>query len=448
MAQLTAELERLKAAKLERENAAADTVLKTELTESSEQEVFTTEVSESLDTESFSATEQIEESEGKPDPFAHLANKGSKTFRQKLRRYKDVRVAFTELKTYIETFERIRLIESDRHDTFKRGNLPVARFAIRGKTLYTYLALPPSEFSDTKYIFTDVSDKSAYKNYPMLVKITSQRQLRWARELIDEIAKRRGLVRKAAPVSLTAADIEKAAEELLNKLNEENEAELSVRHEELNNRNSELESRHEALQARHSELESRDEELQARHSELESRDEELQARHSELESRHEALQAREEELKKREEELQKLLESEKKDRFAHLANKNPKTFRQKLRKFKEARAAFTELKSYIEAFEKIRLIESDKHDTFKRGNLPVARFTIRGKTLYAYLALPPKEFIHSKYIFTDVSDKPSYRNYPMLVKLTSDRQLRWTKELIDIIAKNSGLVKKTIEDQK
>ena len=36
----------------------------------------------------------------------------------------------------------------------------------------------------------------------------------------------------------------------------------------------------------------------------------------------------------------------------------------------------------------------------------------------------------------------------MLVKLTSDRQLRWTKELIDMIAKNGGLVKKSAEAEK
>ena len=418
-AELTAELERLKAIELEMQQSA----------------------------ENKSATEAHDVSE-KVSPFAHLVNRSSKTFRQKLRKYKDARIAFTELKTYIETFDKTRLIESDKHDTFKRGNLPVARFAIRGKTLYAYLALPPSEFADSKYVFTDVSGKSAYRNYPMLLKITSQRQLRWTRELIDEIAVRGNMVRKSSPLDLTKEAIEKAAEELMKELYEENADELNTRHEELNTRHAELENKHEELSTRHAELESKDKELSTRHAELENRYEELNTRHAELENRNKELNAREDELraleqelKSREDELARQKEAEKKDRFAHLATKNPKTFRQKLRKFKEARLAFNELKAYIEGFEKTRLIESDKHDTFKRGNLPIARFTIRGKTLYAYLALPPSEYSESKYVFTDVSDKPSYKNYPMLVKLTSLRQLRWTKELIDEIAKRGNISK-------
>ncbi len=419
--QLAAELERLKAIELEMQKA-----------------------SEVSDTENKSAV-TAEDNTEKLSPFAHLANRSSKTFRQKLRKYKDARIAFTELKTYIETFDKTRLIESDKHDTFKRGNTPIARFAIRGKTLYAYLALPPAEFSESKYVFTDVSDKSAYKNYPMLLKITSQRQLRWTRELIDEIAKRGNMVRKTSPLELTKEAIEKAAEELMKELYEENADELNMRREELDNK-------HEELSSRHTELENRHEELSARHTELESRHEELNARHeaqnsrdAELKNKDAELSAREEDLKKRVEEFERQKESEKKDRFAHLATRNPKTFRQKLRKFKEARLAFNELKTYIESFENVRLIESDKHDTFKRGNLPVARFTIRGKTLYAYLALPPAEFTESKYVFTDVSDKPSYKNYPMLVKLTSLRQIRWTKELIDDIATRGNMKNKDAE---
>ncbi len=408
-----AEFERLRAAELEAQRTAELEKLMAlafGMQKSAEPLPHNEEASTALK----SAISEEAEAENTVKPFAHLIGKNSKTFRQKLRKYKDARIAFTELKTYIDTFEKTRLIESDRHDTFKRGSLPVARFAIRGKTLYTYLALPPAEYTESKYIFTDVSEKSAYKNYPMLVKITSQRQLRWARELIDEIAKRGNMTRKALSPSLTQADIEKAAEELLKELYEENADEINARH-------AELDSRHEKLNARHSELDSRHEKLNARQAELDSR---------------------EAALKSREEELERKNAAEKSNRFAHLATKNPKTFRQKLRKHKEARLAFNDIKSYIEGFEKTRLIESDRHDTFKCGNLPLARFTIRGKTLYAYLALPPNEYIDSKYVFTDVSEKSAYKNYPMLVKLTSQRQLRWIKELIDEIAKRGDMIKK------
>jgi len=133
------------------------------------------------------------ESPSKNFSFAHLSSKTPKTFRQKLRANKSVRTAFNDLKAYIERYDRIKQIESDRFETFKCGKAPIAKFTIRGKTLNVYLALNPIDYAETKYIYTDVSEKSSYKNYPMLVKLTSQRQLRWAKELIDDIAKKHNL---------------------------------------------------------------------------------------------------------------------------------------------------------------------------------------------------------------------------------------------------------------
>ncbi len=129
-------------------------------------------------------------------PFAHLSAKAPKTFRQKLRASKEIRTTFNEIKAYIESYEGVRQIESDKFETFKRGNTPIAKITVRGKTLSAYLALNPIEYADTKYIFTDVSEKASYKNYPMLVKLTSARQIRWTKELIDEIGKKQGLTKK------------------------------------------------------------------------------------------------------------------------------------------------------------------------------------------------------------------------------------------------------------
>lgn len=140
--------------------------------------------------------DSTEPSAPKADPFAHLSFRATKTFRQKLRASKEIRTVFKDLKAYIEGYEGVRQIESDKYETFKRGNTAIAKFAIRGKTLNVYLALNPAEYADTKYIFTDVSEKSSYKNYPMLVKLTSQRQIRWTKELIDEIAKKQGFTKK------------------------------------------------------------------------------------------------------------------------------------------------------------------------------------------------------------------------------------------------------------
>ena len=73
------------------------------------------------------------------------------------------------------------------NESFYFGRNTYVKFGIRGKTLSTYLALDPAEFENTKYIFTDVSGLVKYKNYPMRVKVSSDRQVKWTKELIAQI---------------------------------------------------------------------------------------------------------------------------------------------------------------------------------------------------------------------------------------------------------------------
>jgi hypothetical protein len=66
---------------------------------------------------------------------------------------------------------------------------------------------------------------------------------------------------------------------------------------------------------------------------------------------------------------------------------------------------------------------------------------IRGKTLSLYLALEPKQYAGTKYIFEDVSGVTKYVAVPMRVRVRSDRGVKWSKELIADLAKKSGLTK-------
>lgn len=126
--------------------------------------------------------------------FGALRAKSPKTFRSKLRTSdKLLKSRYKELSDHIKTLDRVRMIESNSGETYKCGKTPVARLMIRGKTLNVYIALPPEEFEQTKYVFTDVSQSRSHANYPMRVRISSDRQVKWAKELIDEVAKRQDL---------------------------------------------------------------------------------------------------------------------------------------------------------------------------------------------------------------------------------------------------------------
>ena len=110
-----------------------------------------------------------------------------KSFQRKLRLSPIARERYNDLKTYLKSIEGIRVIEGRYQITYKYKNVPVVKFAIKGKTLNAYLGLDPKEYEDTKYVFSDVSNVKKYTGYPMRVRVSSARQVKWVKELIAKI---------------------------------------------------------------------------------------------------------------------------------------------------------------------------------------------------------------------------------------------------------------------
>ena len=228
---------------------------------------------------------------------------------------------YREIVSTLCRIEKVRASRSFKGETYRCGNKGVCKLAIRGKTLNVYLGLLPEDFKDTKYIFEDVSAKKDYQNYPMRVKVTSLRQVRWVKELILILCEKNGFKVAKEPIT----------------------------------------------------------------------------------------------------DIKELFKSFKK----------PKSFTYKLRTASDVlKGRYKDITSFIKSFEKVRVIRSFKGETYKKGNLCVCKLTVRGKTLNAFIGLEPKKFENTKYNFIDVSSSKTYQNYPMRVKITSERQVRWVKELI------------------
>ena len=68
--------------------------------------------------------------------------------------------------------------------TFRLGRKQLAKLAIRGKTLYVYLAFEPARFEGTKYRILDASARKRYSEVPALTKVRSARSRKYALELI------------------------------------------------------------------------------------------------------------------------------------------------------------------------------------------------------------------------------------------------------------------------
>ena len=139
-------------------------------------------------------------------------------------------------------------------------------------------------------------------------------------------------------------------------------------------------------------------------------------------------------------------EAEEKDPFGNL---RVRTFAQKRDALSdEMRQRYEAVDAHIASYDPIRVVEGKKYRTYKSGRHPILKMAIRGKTLSAYLPLDPKEYENTKYVFTDESESAAFEKYPMRLRLSSERQARWTKELVDAVAEKSGVAKKATEEDK
>ncbi len=102
---------------------------------------------------------------------------------------KEQKEFYNELKNYILAYKRINSRISWNFDSFNIGRDKVVRIAFRGLTMVAYLALNPEDYADTKYYPHDMGDKKKFEDTPMMVKIKSERGVKFAKELIDIICK-------------------------------------------------------------------------------------------------------------------------------------------------------------------------------------------------------------------------------------------------------------------
>ena len=103
---------------------------------------------------------------------------------------------------------------------------------------------------------------------------------------------------------------------------------------------------------------------------------------------------------------------------AHLIQANDKT-----------KQWYTEIKNELLSYKKVHDRMSWKRETYRCHRQPVARLAFRGKTLCLYLPLEASDYV-DKYHAEDVSDKVSYADTPLMLRLKSNRRVKNAKLLI------------------
>ena len=96
---------------------------------------------------------------------------------------------------------------------------------------------------------------------------------------------------------------------------------------------------------------------------------------------------------------------------------------------------YTEIKNALLSYKGVKARTSWNYESFNKARVQCAKLNIKGSALLVYLGLDPANYNANKYHFIDMSDKPKFEKVPMLMKVKSERALKYTLELIEEMMK-------------
>ena len=134
-----------------------------------------------------------------------------------------------------------------------------------------------------------------------------------------------------------------------------------------------------------------------------------------------------------------------KDNGFGLRSINSKSFKEKLAQSEgNEKQYYTELRNQLLEYKKTRSKLSYSCDTISAGRNKLVKFAMRGKTLVMFTALDFATYENTKYRPKFKGDVKKYKDTPTMVKVKSDRGLKFAKELIEILC--DGMPKRSPEE--
>ena len=106
----------------------------------------------------------------------------------------------------------------------------------------------------------------------------------------------------------------------------------------------------------------------------------------------------------------------------------------------ETKNYYQELKNDVLSYQGTVSRMSWSFDSINKGRTNILKFSIKRKNLYVYFALNPEEFTESKYNLVKVESK-KYASVPARYVVKNDHNLKYAKELIEMVCKNQGIEK-------
>lgn len=351
-------------------------------------------------------------------------------------------------------YAKVKGTESWKQVRFHKGRALLARAVFKGRTLCVAFALDPKEFENTKYRGEDVSEVKRFEHTPMLLRITSDRKAKYAKELFALVAAQYAL-EKGEPVYTEVIHAYRPTEELLEqglvkKISEgDGGEEVTFIPAFLEARAAQGEGREEQPPAPAAE---ETEEIAEEQGETIAEDaaqiqEETAAEEAAEEAQEETPQAEEEEdgeLSETEEGSETAGENvaAEGEFFGDTFERYNYSFRAKLiRSPAEVQAYYGEIADEVRSYRKMGLSVGWKQVRIYSGRETIAAVLFKGKTLCVAFALDPKEYENTKYHGKDVSSFKRFENTPMLLRVTSERKAKYAKFLLSELAAKRSLAK-------
>lgn len=327
---------------------------------------------------------------------------------------------YGELAALAAAYPKLKLRESRKQVRVYAGRKTVAVMLFKGRKLCVAYALDPVEYENTKYRLTDMSAVKKYEKTPALLRLTSDRRSRYSKELLDAAAAAAGLTRGepdysgdySLPYRTTAQLV---ADGLVRRIGESEEQfteELPAAQPPADEPPAEEPTAEPADEPPAEEPTVEEEDAEAEADETEETDETDDADDSDDEGEEEAV----------------LVGNRR------IFVRYDYSFRAKLiQSTAETQRYYGEFMDFVSAYPKVKARESRKQVRVYAGRKTLAVLLFKGKKLCAAFALEPDR-AEPKYHVVDMSDRKKYESVPSLLKIFSERKLRYAKELFDKVA--------------
>lgn len=303
------------------------------------------------------------------------------SFEAKLRNSGDeVKARYTELMNDFYQY-KVKLQLSYSQIRIYKGRTTLALITFAGKTLCAAYALNPADYVNTKYKGIDKSGVKRYAKTPMLLKLTSQRKVQYAKYLMLQLADANTIVidEQQAPLVF---DLSKRT---ISELFDEDKLRIAILGEVPEG----------------------------------------------------VVQADEEEIAEEVEDEEELSEELAQEEFTRY---NRSFIARIIQADDELKARYSELKNHILSYKNVYNKITWKREAFySEKRACVATFAIRGKTLCLFLAVDPAKFEGTKYKVEDRSAKRPHAKMPTMFRIRSDRSTKFAKEMLNIVFAEHGM---------